>query len=211
VRAVPELTACALAHLELTASEAAVERSFSRQGLVHSKQRNRLADDNVHISMALAINSRALSSSTRRVKQGWEELADDYVPIDFVRGTTLMCCAAEDLAAASDSEEEVRERRGDDEEAEARQQRARDDEKMELYMMDERERTEEERIDAFIEEYVKEHHVTRGYRFVGAREGTLMAALIEARLMIQLPDMKKGIHRRVAVAGEAASSSAEDE
>ena len=64
VRAAPELTACALALLELTASEAAVERSFSRQGLVHSKSRNRLADDTVHLSMFFGFNSRALKSTT---------------------------------------------------------------------------------------------------------------------------------------------------
>ena len=41
---------------------------------------------------------------------------------------------------------------------------------------------------------------------------SLMAALIEAELMIQLPDMKKRIHRRVATAAEAASPPpAEDE
>jgi hypothetical protein len=98
-------------------------------------------------------------------------------------------------------------RREDAEEAEARQQRERDDEKMKLCMMDERERTEEERVDAFVEEYVKKHHVTRGYRFVGAREGTLMAALIEVGLMIQLPDMKKRIHRHVAAAPDSEAAS----
>ena len=36
---VPETTACALALLSLTASEAAVERTFSKQSLVHSKLR----------------------------------------------------------------------------------------------------------------------------------------------------------------------------
>ena len=33
----PELAACALALLDFTASEAAAERSFSRQGLIHTK------------------------------------------------------------------------------------------------------------------------------------------------------------------------------
>jgi len=206
VRAVPELTACALALLELTASEAAVERSFSRQGLIHSKQRNRLADDNVHLSMAFAFNSRALSFSNRQVKQGWEELADDYVPIDIVKGTFLLCCADEDIAAASDiDEEEVRDERRENAEADA-QLRAHEERKMEMYMMDEEQRTEEDRIDAFVDDYVKKHHITRGYRFAGAREGTLMAALIETGLMIQLPDVKKRIHRRVAAASDAGSS-----
>ena len=205
VRAVPELTACALALLELTASEAAVERSFSRQGLVHSKQRNRLADDTVHLSMAFAFNVRALSSSARHVTQGWEELPDNYVPTDIVRGTALLCCADEELAAAaSDSEEEVRDRRRDDAaDAEARRERDMAEEKAERYMMEERERTEEERIDAFVHEYVRKHHITRGYRFGGAKEAALMAALIEAGLTTQVVDMKKRIVRHVAAAEAA--------
>ena len=60
------------------------------------------------------------------------------------------------------------------------------------------ERTEEERIEAFIEEYVAEHHITRGYRFGGPREGTLQAALIAARLTMQVVDMKKRIKAYVA-------------
>ena len=40
LRTMPELAAYALALLELTTSQAAVERSFSQQALIRSKQRN---------------------------------------------------------------------------------------------------------------------------------------------------------------------------
>ena len=101
----PELAACVLALLELSASEAAVERSFSRQGLVHSKQRNRLSDDTVHLSMAFAFNRRALQHSTARSAQGWEELLDEQPTVtDIVRGTSLLY--TEDITAAAEESED---------------------------------------------------------------------------------------------------------
>ena len=103
VRAAPELAACALALLDLTASEAAVERSFSQQNLIHSKQRNRLADDTVHLSMAFSFNSRALLGSCTHQSPGWEEIPDDYTPIDVVRGTFLLSYSDADIIAADDS------------------------------------------------------------------------------------------------------------
>jgi hypothetical protein len=197
MRAAPELCACVLALLELTASEAAVERSFSRQGLIHSKSRNRLADDTIQLSMCYAFNSRALRHN-RRQSQGWEELPDDYVPIDVVRGTSLLCFTSEDLECGDDEEEVGSRRRENVESSAERRQHLLEEEKGELYMRVEEVRTEEERIEAFIEEYVAKHHITRGYRFGGPREGTLQAALIAARLTMQVVDMKKRIKAYVA-------------
>ena len=100
-----ELSACPLALLELSASEAAVERSFSRHGLVHSKQRNRFSDGTVHLSMSFALNSSApKKANAPPSEQGCEVLQDDYPPVDVVRGTDLL--SHEDIAAAEESEEE---------------------------------------------------------------------------------------------------------
>jgi hypothetical protein len=55
-----ELGQVAIAFLSITASEAAVERSFSLQQLVHSKLRNRLLDSTIEREMFLKLNSRAL-------------------------------------------------------------------------------------------------------------------------------------------------------
>ena len=60
------MAGCVVVLLELTASEAAVERSFSRQGLIHSKVRNRLRDVSVHVQMAFSFNTRALAISDGR-------------------------------------------------------------------------------------------------------------------------------------------------
>lgn len=60
-----DLYACSLATvakalLTITASEAAVERTFSMQGGVHTKRRNRLLDDSVQNEMFVKFNRRAL-------------------------------------------------------------------------------------------------------------------------------------------------------
>ena len=110
---VPEMAGCVLALLELTASEAAVERSFSRQGLVHSKVRNRLADDSVHVQMAFTFNSCALAISEgrpvpRRAARE-REVSHELLDEDTIsRGTALLhqCLADEEVEAAVDSEEE---------------------------------------------------------------------------------------------------------
>jgi hypothetical protein len=98
----PELTQCALALLDLSASEAAVERSFSRQGLIHSKRRSRLSDDKVQFSMSFAFNARALGLKQEEAVKGWEELPDDYMPIDIERGTELLCCSNEQIMAVEE-------------------------------------------------------------------------------------------------------------
>jgi hypothetical protein len=60
---VPELTACVLALLSITATEAAVERSFSAQGTVHSKKRNRLLNSSVEREMFIKFNLRLLAET----------------------------------------------------------------------------------------------------------------------------------------------------
>ena len=82
-----ELTACVLALLELTASEAAVERSFSRQGFVHSKARNRLSDESVQVQMAFSFNTRALQQGSQRREEADEFIGDS---VDTNKGTALL-------------------------------------------------------------------------------------------------------------------------
>jgi hypothetical protein len=58
-----ELTVCALALLSLTTSEAAGERTFSKQGIVHSKLRNALSAEFVQAQMFVAFNYTQLNRS----------------------------------------------------------------------------------------------------------------------------------------------------
>jgi hypothetical protein len=56
----PKLATAAIALISLVASEAVVERSFSAQGMVHRKKRNRMTDDHVEDEMFIKFNSNSL-------------------------------------------------------------------------------------------------------------------------------------------------------
>lgn len=73
----PELSAVAVALLSIPPSEAAVERSFSLQKLVHNPRRNRLGDTFVHNEMMIKFNSRALNRKFRRYGRPEEVQYDD--------------------------------------------------------------------------------------------------------------------------------------
>ena len=195
-----------LALLELSASEAAVERSFSRQGLVHSKQRNRLADNTVHLSMAFAFNRRALQHSTARSAQGWEELLDEQpTATDIVRGTSLLY--TEDITAAAEESEDdgisectplndVAEASTVHAEAEA----ASEAEAEVLYRMEQEEKRpletraeEEQRTLAFMLQYIEENGISRSTRWSGPKESQVQSALITAQLKIQTTDMMRRV------------------
>ena len=116
INTTPELAACALAVLDLTASEAAAERSFSRQGLIHTKARNRLSDNSVQMRMAFSFNKRAMQSSSPRLQQsdgpasGCEELPDgdgEDLEAAASRGTALLSQyrTDEELAAEEERDE----------------------------------------------------------------------------------------------------------
>jgi hypothetical protein len=70
---------CALALLSLTASEAAVERSFSRQNIIHGKLRNSLSGDSVQTQMFIAFHKRALENAMlcKRKRKEEEEEEED--------------------------------------------------------------------------------------------------------------------------------------
>jgi len=76
-----ELSKVAVALLSLSASEAAVERSFSAQGNVHTKLRNRMEETSVQDEMFIKFNSRLLlpnssaaaSAAAKRVAKVVEE------------------------------------------------------------------------------------------------------------------------------------------
>ena len=86
-----ELSLVAKALLSVTASEAAVERSFSAQGAVHTKKRNRLLDQSVQTEMFVKFNSAALNKDVHR---------------DPPRPTLVDLSLDIDFAAAANSESE---------------------------------------------------------------------------------------------------------
>jgi hypothetical protein len=77
LRTARELTMCVMALLSVTATEASVERSFSLQGLVHSKRRNRLEDMKVEREMFIKMNTHALAGDVKPDSGAWIEIDDD--------------------------------------------------------------------------------------------------------------------------------------
>ena len=66
----PVISQAAIALLSVAGSEAAVERTFSAQGLVHSSRRNRLADEAVEAEMFIKFNHRVVAASEERARSG---------------------------------------------------------------------------------------------------------------------------------------------
>jgi len=195
-----ELTACALALLSITASEAAVERTFSKQGLLHSKTRNSLGEDTLQAEMFVAFNRRALENVDPQAG-AWVELADDD-EVSYTTKAFLSRLADSDISEAPNGqlvneEQAVRGRQaeGKDEKSEEK------DAEMEA-PEDEKEDKEREpptdAVKAFIQKYVEDHHVTSRYRWGNDKMNSLQAAIIAAGLYDVAEVMKQKIRAHVA-------------
>jgi hypothetical protein len=197
---VPEISSCVLALLELTASEAAVERSFSRQGLVHSKARNRLTDDSVQVQMSFAFNTRALAISEGRppprrptregvAREGAELLDDD----DIQRGTAMLSqgLADDEVEAAVDSDEEEDQRENVVEDAAPDSEVVQGEEQKE-------EQSFEQCIRGVVDRFCTASNVTLGFRWNGVREQLLHAYIVEAGVDVLLEDMKARVKDHLA-------------
>jgi hypothetical protein len=202
-----ELALTATALLELTCSEAAVERSFSRQGLIHSKQRNRLLDDSVHLQMSFAFNTRALETAHRRHSADFEELTEEVAEAEAMamsRGTALLSqyCSSEEILPQDDrSDPESDEEKAEPGPAPAQLQ------VKEISSSDEEDSDEEEdaeppaddkpmamRVRDFIAAYCAQHKMQKTHRWTPVREQILQGEIIAAGLNIMVEDMKKMIN-----------------
>lgn len=84
-----QLSTVALALLSCSASEAAVERTFSAQGLLHSKRRNALNNDAVQAEMMMKFNRRVLNGQTVPAPIGCIEMHEDATPDDENAATVV--------------------------------------------------------------------------------------------------------------------------
>jgi hypothetical protein len=214
-----ELTQLAITLLSITASEAAVERTFSRQGLVHSKLRNRLSDRSVQSQMFFSFNTRALEHPDRDMSASWEELPDEEVK----RGTTLLSqeeADQEESEVESDEDEEEEEGLEEEEGGYDEEKRIRNEEKSEIggeeveiksgkEGREEREEKKEElsmeqQLAAFVKLWRDKHHITDGYRWTEHRVMALQSAIIAAGIKDMVSEVQKRIKRYVASADDAA-------
>lgn len=103
-----QLAIVAVALLSITASEAAVERSFSAQALVHSKRRNALDSSSIEAEMMLKFNRKALSESCGSDGSGFNciEMVEEATP-EQEDAATLVPDAPDAEEKLMDNEEEV--------------------------------------------------------------------------------------------------------
>jgi hypothetical protein len=79
----PLISHAAVAILSVCGSEAAVERTFSAQGLVHSDLRNRLGDATVEAEMFIKFNQRTVAAAEGEMQQA-KRKAKAHRPVDVV-------------------------------------------------------------------------------------------------------------------------------
>lgn len=80
----PELAIVALSILNIHPSEAPVERSFSKQKLIHRPLRNRLGDENVNRELYYSFNHKTLTKIASEPTADSREIDDDEEPTNFI-------------------------------------------------------------------------------------------------------------------------------
>jgi hypothetical protein len=197
---VQEMAACVLALLELTASEAAVERSFSRQGQLHSKARNRLADESVHVHMSFSFNSRALSKADA-LQSSADEEQELEVDEDMSNGTALLSqhyLADEEILPAGPLEDEEADEDIEDEVEDEVEDRRDDGKEEKEERGAEEEKSWDERCHEVVINFCERACVTQGFKWNGPREQLLESLTIERGLHVLTDDMKKRVKAHMA-------------
>lgn len=107
-----ELSDVARALLTMPPSEAAAERSFSAQKLVHTDLRNRLGDASVQNEMFVCFNHRVLSGDRKELMRARAakvvEMSTDFIDVDTEAETDDDAHWDEDAADSEHSEEDER-------------------------------------------------------------------------------------------------------
>lgn len=169
-----EICTAAIALLSIVPSEAAVERSFSMQDMIHSKRRNRLLDDSVGSEMFIKFNLQAFDDKS--TSQGnYIEINDENVQVEPNAIANLFVVQSRDVDVKS-AEEDVKEEEDD-------------------YVSDEE--TETDPVLLFIKKYRVENGVGKNYRWNPDRENHLQQAAIAAQITHTVSDLKVAIMKIV--------------
>ena len=126
VTSAPILSLGAIALLSVAGSEAAVERTFSAQGIIHNERRNRLNDDAVEAEMYCKFNAAALKRRLQERDTGsWVELTDDYEepPLSQLVTAHLFLTRVVEEVKAHEDEQAREEERGMEEEQSEREEK----------------------------------------------------------------------------------------
>lgn len=208
-----ELCTLAMALLSVTASEAAVERSFSRQGIIHSKLRNRLLDDSVQMQMFFSFNTRALEQPNRHHSASVAELEEEEEETNkaaallngaqYYDDDEIVAVASEDEQKAghdeeSESEEEDEQAAVAAEELELDDEEEEDEEEEEKEMEQEPEvGTEAQNLEEFVKKYVADNNLVRGFRLRDWQRSALQSVLLETKIKTQEVDVILALRKYV--------------
>jgi hypothetical protein len=205
-----ELSLLAIALLSITASEAAVERTFSRQGLIHSKLRNLLSDESVRMQMFFSFNTRAMEQPNRHHAPSYKELDDG----EAGKGTALLAGSESGESDEEEDEEmEEEEKPEEEKEGEGEENAEAMDEKQDEILEDfdrysekeEKEEKDEKKesdnpkksLEQFVSDYVRNNRITKGFKWNEWKENQLQAELIDAGIKTVYSDVKMMIRRYV--------------
>jgi hypothetical protein len=178
-----------MALLSISASEAAVERSFSMQDIVHSKRRNRLNDESVEDEMFIKFNYRALKQqpdSSGSVFELNDENQSVYVTSIFNSDVT-----ADDPSQPLDSTVAVLMHSD-----EAAQEEAKIDDNEAKRAVN----SVEAAVDpttAFITQYIQDHHITPLWKWNADRTNELEITAIKTGIGDTSGELKKRIMAHV--------------
>ena len=198
-----ELLTLATALLSITASEAAVERSFSRQGFVHSKLRNRLSDESVQMQMFFSFNTRALEQPNRHNGASCQDLDGDEV--SKVTAMLAGWHADDEIIAAQSDEEKVEERKealrsGQEAapelevESDAEEEEEVKNGREEKVLEKKEEMSFEEKLKEFVVKYVSDNTIVRGWKWSSWRKQVLQTALLQGGIKTTEKDVIKSIN-----------------
>ena len=198
---VPELASCALALLSLTASEAAVERTFSMQGSMHTKKRNRMSADLVQSQMFIAFNERALQKDGKQDDDDAEvELSRSYQSVTHTTNLfhshltdDSICPAPEVLEDMSTVTSLATPDMEVDESNDETDVEHNDVYHNDANVMMETSTETEDPIVMFVKEYVRAHCITHRFRWGGDAMNALQSALISKHITLTMDDMRDKI------------------
>jgi hypothetical protein len=216
---VNELATLAVALLSVTASEAAVERSFSRQGIIHSKLRNRLSDDSVHMQMFFSFNSRALEQPNRHQSASVAELEEEDEETkkaaallngaQYYDDDEIVAVASEDEQKDGQERQEGQEEKSDDEEEQLAvvlqelelddegEEEEEEEEKKEDETQEKEEKTEAENLADFVKKYAEDNNLVRGFRLRDWQRSALQSMLLEQNIRTQEGNVIAALRKHV--------------
>ena len=177
----PVIAHAAIALLSVAGSEAAVERSFSAQGTVHSDRRNRMTDKMVEAEMYIRFNRLALRRASGEVKSSSEktaEIVDDDEENDDDDAASSVADLFKRIAVPVLLPEQ--DEKQPQQQPQQPQQQDEQPPQPAVVRSLPRPRPSDNDIERFISEYVRTHNITARFKWRDHHEQQLQAAAVNS-------------------------------